>query len=111
VKRNHDDLGHVAFGRCVKASKEQYWFAKMTRFIGNYCGSWLQCAYGKGNYGKKEGKLHPIRKPDKPMDTFHIDHVCPFSKSRPGNSYVPTIIDSLVSQKFVVLLKNFLRLR
>jgi hypothetical protein len=76
VKRNHDDLGHVSFGRCVKASKEQYWFAKMTRFIGNYCGSWLQCAYGKGNYGKKEGKLHPIRKPDKPMDTFHIDLCC-----------------------------------
>jgi transposase InsO family protein len=101
VKRYHDDVGHVGFDRCVKAIKEQYWFAKMTRFIRKYCGSCLQCAYGKGNYGKREGQLHPIHKPDKPMDTVHIDHVGPFPKSRAGNSYVLTIIDSFT--KYLVV--------
>jgi hypothetical protein len=101
VKRYHDDVGHVGFDRCVKAIEEQYWFAKMTRFIRKYCGSCLQCAYGKGNYGKREGQLHPIHKPDKPMDTVHIDHVGPFPKSRAGNSYVLTIIDSFT--KYLVV--------
>ncbi|KAJ3632046.1 hypothetical protein MTP99_013143 [Tenebrio molitor] len=73
----------------------------MTRFIRKYCGSCLQCAYGKGNYGKREGQLHPIHKPDKPMDTVHIDHVGPFPKSRAGNSYVLTIIDSFT--KYLVV--------
>jgi hypothetical protein len=101
VKRYHDDVGHGGFDRCVKAIKEQYRFAKMTRFISKYCSSCLQCAYGKGNYGKREGQLHPIHKPDKPMDTVHIDHVGPFPKSRAGNSYVLTIIDSFT--KYLVV--------
>lgn len=100
LKKYHDELGHPGFDRCLKLIKDQFWFSKMSRFVKKYVGSCLQCGYSKGKYGKTEGFLHPIPKPNVPMDTVHIDHVGPFPKSKSGCAYVLTMVDSFT--KFVV---------
>lgn len=100
LQKYHDSIGHPGFTRCLGLIKNQFWFAKMTRFVRKYVNSCLDCGYKKGNYGKPEGELHPIPKRDIPMHTVHIDFVGPFPKSRSGFSYILTLIDSFT--KFVV---------
>lgn len=94
VKKFHDDVGHVGFKRCEEALKADYWFPRMTKFIKKYVEACLECLFKKGNYGKTEGKIYPIPKPDEPMHTVHIDHVSPFPKSSKGSQYILVIIDS-----------------
>lgn len=99
LQKYHDRVGHLGFDKCEKAIKTQFWFKGMTRFIRKYINACLQCAYAKGNYGKLEGELHPIEKPQIPMHTIHADHLGPFLKTRKGNMYILVVIDSFT--KFV----------
>lgn len=100
MQKFHDQIGHVGFKRCSELIKTDYWFPKMTRFIKKYVNSCLECAYGKGEYGKPSGELHPIAKPNVPMDTLHIDHLGPFSRSRKGYQYILMICDAF--SKFLI---------
>lgn len=100
LHKYHDEIGHPGLARCSQLIKDNYWFPKMTRFIVKYVKSCLRCAYKKGHYGKFEGELHPIPKPDVPMHTVHIDHIGPYVKSKSGYSYVLTMVDSFT--KFMI---------
>lgn len=100
VQMHHDEIGHVGLNRCMDLIKATYWFPKMTRFIRKYVLSCLHCAYGKGEHGKKEGKLHPIPKPTEPMRVIHIDHLGPFCKTKKGQAYMLVMTDSF--SKFVI---------
>lgn len=100
MQMHHDDIGHVGFNRCSDLIKNEYWFPKMTRFIKKYVAACLHCAYGKGTYGKKEGKLHPIIKPTEPMRMVHIDHVGPFCRTKKGYQYMLVMTDAF--SKFVI---------
>ncbi|KAF7278389.1 hypothetical protein GWI33_008427 [Rhynchophorus ferrugineus] len=51
------------------------------------------CVFKQLKHGKKEGFLYPTRKPQMPLDTWHLDHVHPFVKSS-GFAYILTIVDS-----------------
>lgn len=94
MQKFHDKIGHVGLKRCDELIKSDYWFPKMTRFIKKYVNSCFSCAYSKGEYGKPSGELHPIPKPTVPMDTVHIDHLGPFSKTRKGYQYILVIVDA-----------------
>lgn len=100
MQMHHDEIGHVGLKRCLELIKNDYWFPKMTRFIQKYVSSCLHCAYGKGEYGRKEGKLHPIEKPSLPMKMIHIDHLGPFCRTKKGYQYILVMTDSF--SKFVI---------
>ncbi|KAF7278392.1 hypothetical protein GWI33_008430 [Rhynchophorus ferrugineus] len=93
MRKYHDDMGHIGLNKCEKLIKSKFWFHKMTRFIKKYINSCIDCAFKQGKHGKKEGFLYPIKKPQKPMDTWHLDHVSPFVKNS-GFAYILTIVDS-----------------
>ncbi|KXZ75922.1 hypothetical protein TcasGA2_TC031710 [Tribolium castaneum] len=97
--KHHDEIGHPGYNRALTLMKETYWFPKMARFMLKYVGSCLRCAYGKGDYGKAEGRLHPIKRLPIPLDTVHVDHLGPFMRSSKGNSYLLMAIDGFT--KFV----------
>lgn len=100
VQMHHDDIGHTGFKRSTDLIKNDFWFPKMSRFIRKYVSSCLHCAYGKGEYGRKEGTLHPIPKPTEPMRMIHVDHLGPFCKTKKGHQYMLVITDSF--SKFVI---------
>lgn len=100
VQMHHDEIGHVGLKRSMDLIKSEFWFPKMTRFIRKYVTSCLHCAYGKGQYGKKEGMLHPIPKPNEPFRMIHVDHLGPFCKTKKGYVYMLVITDSF--SKFVI---------
>lgn len=106
LQKLHDQIGHPGFDKCEQAIKAQFWFPKMTRFIRKYINSCLQCAFGKGNYGRVEGELHPIEKQAIPMHTLHADHLGPFVKTRKGHTYVLVIIDSFTKFVFAKATKS-----
>lgn len=66
----------------------------MTKFIEKYVYACLDCAYKKGQYGKKEGFLYPINKSAQPMHTWHIDHLGPYVRSGGGFCYIMMVVDS-----------------
>jgi hypothetical protein len=100
VQMHHDNIGHVGLQRCMDLIKKDFWFPKMTRFIQKYVTSCLDCAYGKGEHGRKQGMLHPIPKPSEPMHMIHIDHLGPFSRTKKGQQYMLVITDAF--SKFVI---------
>lgn len=100
LQMHHDEIGHVGLKRCTEIIKNDYWFPKMSRFIKKYVTSCLHCAYGKGEYGRKEGKLNPIPKPNVPMKMIHIDHLGPFAKSKKQYQYMLVLTDAF--SKFVI---------
>lgn len=100
TQMHHDNIGHVGFQKCMDLIKNDYWFPKMTRFIRKYVESCLHCAYGKGNHGKKEGRLFPIAKPSEPMSMVHVDHLGPFCKTNKGYHYMLVLTDAF--SKFVI---------
>lgn len=100
LQMHHDDIGHVGLKRCTELIKGDFWFPKMSRFIKKYVSSCLHCAYGKGDYGKKEGKLNPIPKPTEPMKMVHVDHLGPFCRTRKGYQYMLVVTDAF--SKFVI---------
>ena len=65
----------------------------MTRFFKKYVYACLDCAFKRSQYGKREGFLYPIDKPDHPLHTWHIDHLGPYTKSS-GYSYILMVVDS-----------------
>lgn len=95
LQKYHDSIRPPGFTRCLKLIKHQFWFSKMTRFVKKYVNSCLDCNYKKGSYGKLEGELHPIPKPDSPMHIVHIDHIEPLKKNRFGFYYILTLVDSI----------------
>lgn len=99
LRKYHDLIGHPGLQRCEKIIKESFWFPGMTRFIRKYVNSCLDCLYKRGQYGRQEGRLHPIEKVAEPLHTLHIDHLGPFCKSQSGNSYLLLVVDGFT--KFV----------
>lgn len=100
LRRYHDDIGHIGLKRCETLIKSTYWFEKMTTFIRKYINACLDCQFKKAQYGRREGFLHPIDKPEKPMHTWHVDHLGPFCKSKQGFAYIIMIIDSFSKYLF-----------
>jgi transposase InsO family protein len=74
----------------------------MTRFIRKYVKACINCAFAKGQYGKKEGKLNAITKVEKPMHTLHVDHLGPFVKSKLNNNYILVVTDAFSKFVFAV---------
>lgn len=60
----------------------------------------LNCAFGKGDYGRVEGFMHSIQKAVIPFDTLHIDHLGPFAKSLRRNSYILMAVDAFTKFTF-----------
>lgn len=61
LRRYHDDAGHLGYQRCLDLLKREYWFPKIGRFVRKYVSACLGCAFGKGEYGRAQGYLHPIK--------------------------------------------------
>lgn len=99
LRKHHDEVGHIGAERCLELLRGTYYFPKMRQTVQKYVHACMNCAYAKGNYGRKEGFLHSIERRTVPMDTLHIDHVGPFSKSSSGNVYILVIVDGFT--KFV----------
>lgn len=61
--------------------------------------SCIECIITDSKVGKKEGFLNPLNKEDKPLGTFHVDHVGPMEKTNKAYNYILVVVDAF--SKFV----------
>jgi transposase InsO family protein len=97
----HDKAGHPGIEYTMHRIQQNYWFAKMRRFVTKYVRACLNCSYYKNCTGKKQGRLHPIEKAAVQFHTLHVDHVGPFETSRTGNKFLFVVVDAFT--KFTII--------
>jgi transposase InsO family protein len=95
----HDDGGHLALDKTLRALKSHFWFPKMRRFVQKYIDSCI--TYHKLKAGKQPGYLHPFNKIAIPFHTVHVDHLGPFPKSSEGWSYLFLLIGAFTKFIFI----------
>lgn len=91
----HDMAGHRALEQTIRKIMEDYWFARMKRYVRMHIGSCIDCMVNKKAGGKTQGLLHTIPPENKPFSVVHMDHLGPFEKGTKGNKYLLVIIDNL----------------
>ena len=106
VKAAHDDFGHFGVERTLHRLCENYWFPRMRKYVEQYISCCIPCLYNKSNSGRKEGFLHPIPKGVEPLNTFHVDHLGPFPKSKKNNIYLIVGIDAFTKFAFLRAAKS-----
>lgn len=106
-RANHDDIGHHGYSKTLERIQQLYWFPKLRKFVKKYVSACLECAYSKDTAARqKTGFLHPIEKVNIPFHTVHMDHLGPFVKSKDGNSYILTVVESFTKYVFVRAVKD-----
>lgn len=101
IRTCHDDLGHIGVDKVVDKLMSVYWFPSLRQKVKLYIENCLKCIEFSPKSGKVEGYLHSIPKKSVPFDTIHVDHYGPLEKTKKGNKYVFSVIDSVT--KFIKL--------
>lgn len=105
LRAAHDEFGQFGVERTLARLAEHYWFPKMRECVEKYISCCIPCLFYKRT-GKVEALLHPIDKGDCPFQTFHIDHLGPFPKSKRGNEYIMIGIDGFTKFAFLNAVKS-----
>ncbi|KAJ8969901.1 hypothetical protein NQ314_001535 [Rhamnusium bicolor] len=72
----------------------KFWFRGLRRYIRQHIRGCFECLLAKVPGGRKLGKLHSPRLPERPMVKLHVDHLGPFLKSTKGNQHILVIVDA-----------------
>lgn len=94
VIKYHDQMGHWSLDRTVTHILRKFWFRGLRRYIRQHIRGCFECLLVKVPGGRKSGKLHSPRLPERPMIKLHVDHLGPFQKSVKGNQHILVIVDA-----------------
>ncbi|CAD7000810.1 unnamed protein product [Ceratitis capitata] len=101
VIRIAHNQGHFSSKRTQEVVEKTFYIPHIAEKVKRVVTSCIQCIISDSKVGKKEGFLEPIDKEDRPLGTFHIDHVGPMEKTNKRYSYIFVVIDAF--SKFVWL--------
>lgn len=75
IIRQAHERGHFSAEKTENLLNRDYWFPKKKQKINSIVRNCIHCILMERKQGKQEGFLYPIDKGDRPLDTFHIDHI------------------------------------
>lgn len=90
----HDDNAHPGITKTEELVRQRFWFPKLRKYVQDYLRACLNCLYVKPKRGESCGAIHPIPKPQLPMDTIHMDHLGPFLQTTRKNTHLLVIVDA-----------------
>lgn len=93
IRKCHEDNGHFGKQKIEQLLKQQYEIENLEEKVRNCINNCLICLIADRKRGKKEGWLHPIPKDDKPLQTFHLDHLGPMTATDKQYKYIFAVID------------------
>lgn len=93
IRRVHEK-GHFAFKKVEELIKRDYYIPKLNDKIEFHIANCVQCIVSNRKRGKQEGELHPIRKNEEPLYTYHIDHLGPLESTSKKYKYIFAVIDA-----------------
>ncbi|CAD7000869.1 unnamed protein product [Ceratitis capitata] len=73
--------GHFSSKRTQEVVEKTFYIPHIAEKVKRVVTSCIQCIISDSKVGRKEGFLEPIDKEDRPLGTFHIDHVGPMEKT------------------------------
>uniref|UniRef100_W8C8Q1 RNA-directed DNA polymerase n=1 Tax=Ceratitis capitata TaxID=7213 RepID=W8C8Q1_CERCA len=93
--------GHFSVTKTVEAIDKTFFIPKLRSKVERIVKSCVECIVITSKNGKKEGYLCPIEKEDRPLATYHVDHVGPMETTAKQYNYILVVIDGF--SKFVWL--------
>lgn len=100
VIRSHE-RGHFGWQKTERLMKQEYWFPQMRARIKQTIDNCVHCLLAEKKQGKAEGWLHPVEKGDRPLDTYHIDHLGPIPSTKKSYAHILVVVDGF--SKFIWL--------
>ncbi|KOC58990.1 Pro-Pol polyprotein [Habropoda laboriosa] len=95
------EQGHFTVIKTEQLWKRNYWFSSMRPKIEKVIRSCLQCVLATRKTGRLKGYLHPIYKGDRPLETYHIDHLGSVASTRKNYRHLLVVANSFT--KFIWL--------
>ncbi|KAH0817262.1 hypothetical protein GEV33_005528 [Tenebrio molitor] len=100
IKLAHEN-GHFSVRKTKELVQREYWISGLEEKIKKIVSNCVPCILAERKSGKQEGFLNPIDKGDRPLQTYHVDHLGPLSQIKKGYKYIFAVIDAFT--KFVWL--------
>jgi hypothetical protein len=100
IKSAHEN-GHFSVRKTKELVQREYWISGLEEKIKKIVSNCVPCILAERKFGKQEGFLNPIDKGDRPLQTYHVDHLGPLSQTKKGYKYIFAVIDAFT--KFVWL--------
>lgn len=97
--RNVHANGHFSAKKIEDIVMQDYYVPNLTKLAVEVVSCCVPCILATRKRGKKEGCLNPIPKGDKPLSTYHIDHLGPMTATSKSYKYLFVVIDAFT--KFV----------
>ena len=100
IKKIHEN-GHFSVRKVAERMKEEFYVSNLNEKIEKVISCCIPCILAERKQGKKEGLLQPIPKGDRPLETYHIDHIGPMTATTKLYKRILVIADGF--SKFVWL--------
>lgn len=93
--------GHFGVNKVEESVKQQFYIEKAKEKIQSVINNCVSCILAERKRGKSEGLLYSIDKGDKPLDTYHIDHLGPMVATCKMYTYLFAVIDAFTKMVWV----------
>ena len=100
VRRVHDH-GHFSAPKTEAMLKRDFWMPGTKSLAENVVKNCILCILAERKSGKQEGWLRPLDKGSVPLETLHIDHAGPMTKTKKQYRHLLVVVDAF--SKFVWL--------
>lgn len=93
IRRAHEN-GHFKTRKMEEIITKEFFIPNLREKIERFVRSCVTCILAEKKAGKQEGLLYSIDKDDKPIVTFHMDHLGPMPSTSRNYKYILTIVDA-----------------
>lgn len=86
--------GHFSVKRTQDLVEKSYYIPRLKDKVSRIVDSCVKCIIVNEKSGRKEGYMQPIDKGDRPLLTYHIDHVGPMEITKKLYNYIFVVVDA-----------------
>ena len=104
IQRCHEEVAHAGFSKTLMKIQEAYVWPGMRQAVRDYLRLCTRCQILTPQSQDTPRRTMPI--PPRPLHTFGVDIVGPFTKSKQGNKYLLTFVDHLTGWGEAYPIKN-----
>ncbi|XP_076382074.1 uncharacterized protein LOC143260475 [Megalopta genalis] len=80
IRKVHEN-GHFGIKKMTERIKDEYYIPNLEAKLEKFISCCVPCILAERKKGKAEGELTPIPKGDRPLSTYHIDHLGPMTST------------------------------
>lgn len=93
--------GHFSVKKTQDVIEKAYYIPRLKKKVTKIVNGCVECILVNAKSGRQEGFLNPIDKGDKPLVTYHVDHVGPMEMTKKRYNHIFVVVDGF--SKFVWL--------